>query len=88
MVKLTNEIVNFAAGNTDHYVAFADYFKHFNKEANNVSYGAYDSAVSLSDKAVKINNSFFAEVERMSGVSRQGVSVEAWASNPQVKWVR
>lgn len=88
MVKLTNEIVTFAAGNTDHYVAFADYFKHFNKETNNVSYGAYDNSKTLAEKSTKINESFFAEVERMSGVSRSGISVEAWASNPQVKWVK
>lgn len=33
-----------------------------------------------------LNQGFFAEIERMSGVSRDGIANDAWASNPSVRW--
>ena len=35
-----------------------------------------------------LNKAFFAEVERKSGVSRDGLTSGAWIANPQVHWVR
>lgn len=40
------------------------------------------------EKASILNGAFFAEVERQSGVVREGLATEAWISNPQVKWVK
>ena len=77
---LSNEIVKFAAGNTDFFVAFQDYYNHVNKM------GAYDESVSLSEKSEKINSAFFAEVEKRSGVTRSAENAESWAANPMVQW--
>lgn len=33
-----------------------------------------------------LNDAFFAEIEKKSGVSRAGLAPEAWASNPSVQW--
>ena len=33
-----------------------------------------------------LNQGFFAEIERISGVSRDGIANDAWASNPSVRW--
>lgn len=69
---LNQEIVTFAAGNTDYYVAFQDYY--FNKAAR------------TSENHDKLQNAFFAEIEAKSGVKREGLTVEAWMSHPSVKW--
>ena len=68
---LTNEIVNFAGDNTDFYLGIAEYFAKAEK-----TQADHDT----------INKGFFAEVERHSGVSREGLAPEAYASNPSVKW--
>ena len=39
------------------------------------------------EKADLLQSAFFAEMERKSGVSREGLSAEAWMSHPSVKWV-
>lgn len=69
---LNQEIVNFAAGNTDFYVAFQDYY--FNKEAKTM------------ENHDKLQSAFFSEVEKKAGVTRDGLSVEAWMSHPSTKW--
>ena len=33
-----------------------------------------------------LNQGFLAEIERMSGVSRDGIAHDAWASNPSTRW--
>ena len=69
---LSNEIVTFAGkDNLDFYVGFSEYFTKEKKTEE--------------DKTA-INNAFFAEVERVSGVTRENLVVEAWMSNPSVKW--
>lgn len=78
-MKLSNEIVTFAAGDTKFFEAFQDYYNQVNKT------GAYDETVSLSEKSEKINNAFFAEIEKRSGVKREG-NENAWAAHPSVKW--
>ena len=69
---LTNEIVTFAAGNTDFYVAFQDYYTN--------------KASRTSENHDKLQNAFFAEIEAKAGVKREGLTVEAWMSHPSVKW--
>lgn len=69
---LNQEIVTFAAGNTDYYVAFQDYY--FNKAAR------------TSENHDKLQNAFFAEIEAKSGVKREGLTVEAWMSHPSNQW--
>lgn len=69
---LTQEIVNFANGKTDLYEATQRYFQFENERT--------------SENTEKLNKAFFAEIERMSGVSREGVEATAWAMNPSNKW--
>lgn len=38
------------------------------------------------EKAELLNKAFFVEIERQSGVAREGLSLGAWTSNPQVTW--
>ena len=85
MPKLSNEIVKFANGNTDFYVAFGDYYNHVNSNEGR-KFGAFDTSVSLDEKSDKVHKAFFAEVERVSGVKRTADNAEAWAANPQVQW--
>lgn len=71
-MKLSNDIVNFAKGNTDFYEATSRYFQFENERT--------------ADNNEKLNNAFFAEVERQSGVAREGVDASAWAQHPSVRW--
>lgn len=49
---------------------------------------AYDNYHNPSpEKETLLNKAFFAEVERKSGVSRKGLTLEAWMSHPSVTWV-
>ena len=48
---------------------------------------AYDNYHNPSpEKETLLNKAFFAEVERKSGVSREGLTLEAWMSHPSVTW--
>ena len=38
------------------------------------------------EKKAIIQNAFFSEIERKSGVSRQGLTPEAWMTHPSVRW--
>lgn len=69
---LNQEIVTFAAGNTDCYVAFQDYF--------------CNKAVQTSENHEKLNKAFFAEVNAKSGVNAEGLSTEALLSHPSYRW--
>ncbi len=70
-MALSNEITTFAS-NVDFYVAFQDYYMNRDKMT--------------SENTEKLQNSFFAEMEAKSGVSRSGLSVDAWIAHPSVKW--
>lgn len=86
MANLSNEIVAFAAGNTDFFVAFQDYYFNYQDVCHGRKLGGYDSSVSLEQKEDKVSKCFFAEVEKRSGVARDGVNPESWAGHPNVKW--
>lgn len=86
MANLSNEIVQFAAGNTDFFVAFQDYYYNYENAFHGRSLGPYDANVSLDEKESKVTECFFSEVEKRAGVVRAGVSPEQWASHPNVKW--
>ena len=48
---------------------------------------AYDNYFNpTAEKETLLNKAFFAEVERKSGVSRDGLAPEAWMSHPSVQW--
>lgn len=85
-MNLSNEIIQFAAGNTKFYEQFVDYHFHKSDVENGRKLGAYDANVSLSEKQTKVNEAFFAEVERLSNCVRTADNVDAWAANPVVRW--
>lgn len=69
---LTNkELIMFAGENTDFYEAAMSYFCDKKQGAEN--------------KAL-MNEAWFAEVERKSGVSRQGNAIDAWIAHPATRW--
>lgn len=86
MATISNEIVQFANGNTDFYVAFADYHNHKAADEWKQEMGSYDRSVSLSEKADKVRRAFFAEVERLAGCKMTDENKDAWMANPMTKW--
>lgn len=85
-MNLSQEIIAFAKGNTDFYVAFNDYHNHKAAEEWKQNFGSYDKNVSLSEKADKVRNAFFAEIQKLSGVERTADNSDAWMANPMVRW--
>ncbi len=71
---LSNEIIAFANGHTDLYEAAERYYRFENERTG--------------ENADKLTKAYFAEIERKSGVVREGMDVMAWANHPSVKWVR
>lgn len=68
---MNKELVQFAAGNTDFYEAAMSYF--------------CDKKQTSENKAL-MNDAWFAELERKSGVTRAGNENGAFENNPMVKW--
>lgn len=87
MNKLPLNVIAFAGNNTSVYECFRDYYFHYMDEVAGKKYGPYDSSVSLDEKDKKMSKALMAEVERVSCMKRpDGVPIEAWATNPTVKW--
>lgn len=70
---MDKNLVEFAGENTDFYEAAISYF--------------CDKKQSAENKAL-MNEAWFAEVERKSGVSRQDNAVDAWIAHPATRWVK
>lgn len=85
MPNLSKEIVQFANGNTNFYTAFQDYYAHDTYSRTGKRIATFSDKLSLDEKATKVNNAFFKEVERVSGVTRTAENKEYWASNPVVR---
>lgn len=86
MATISNEILQFAAGDASFYVKFQDYFFHKSEVENGRKIGAYEANVSLAQKSESIKEAFFAEIEKVSGVRRTAENAEAWMANPMVRW--
>lgn len=85
-MAISDEIIQFANGNTDFYEAFADYHNHKAAEEWNSKMGAYDHNVSLSVKSGKVRDAFFAEVERLSGCKLTDENKDMWMANPMTRF--
>lgn len=85
-MAISNEIIAFANGNTDCYVAFADYHNHKAAEEWGQNMGAYDKSVSLADKSAKVRTAYFAELERLSGCKMDESNKDFFFANPMVKY--
>lgn len=68
---MNKDLVAFAGDNTDFYEAAISYFCDKKQTAEN--------------KAL-MQDAWFAEIERKSGVSRDGNAVDAWIAHPSVQW--
>lgn len=89
MPNISNEIVTFCAGGektSDFITAFQDYYVQTRDMRDGLKLFAYDTNTSYDEKAQKISDAFFAEVEARSGVKRSPENVNAWCANPNVKW--
>lgn len=71
-MSLSNEIIAFASGDTTLYEAVERYYRFDNERT--------------SENEEKLTKAFFAEIEKKSGVSREGVDAKAWAMHPSVRW--
>lgn len=90
MPNVSNEIVTFCAGNekTSNFIAaFQDYYVQTREMRDGLKLFSYDTSVSYDAKAKKISDTFFAEVEARSGVKRTPENINAWCTNPNVRWV-
>lgn len=80
-------IVKFAGENNNFYNRCEDYFAHrISTETGKQTAVAFDASHSLIAKQNEIQQEFFAEIDRVSGISREGLRPEAYAANPQVVW--
>lgn len=86
MANISAELVAFAKGNADFYVAFEDYHNHKSAEEWHQSMGAYDKNVSLSEKSAKVRNAFFAEIEKISGCKMDEANKDTYFANPMVRY--
>ena len=71
-MSLSTEIIAFAKGDTTLYEAAERYYRFENERT--------------SENADKLTKAFFGEIERQSGVTREGLDPNAWANHPSVKW--
>lgn len=71
-MSLSNEIITFAKGDTTLYEAAERYYRFENERT--------------AENAEKLTKAFFSEIERQSGVVREGLDVGAWTNHPSVKW--
>lgn len=85
-MSIAPEIVAFANGNTTLYERFADYHNHKSEADWGHKMGSYDASVTLSEKQKKVNEAYFAEIERLSGCERKPENADSWAVNPMVRW--
>lgn len=85
-MMISNELVNFAKGNTDFYVAFADYHNHKAAEEWGTNMGSYDKSRTIAEKAPLIRDSFFAEIAKMSGCEFTEQNKDSWLANPVNQW--
>lgn len=72
-MKFSNDVVKFFS-NTDFVECFSDYY--------------YNTDKMTAEQHSKIENAFFAEIEKKAGIAREGITAEAWASHPSVQWVK
>lgn len=89
MAKLPECVVTFAQNdeNLKTYEKMRDYYNHYCFATMNKTVGDFDASVTLSEKEDKMNKALISEVERVGGVSKvEGISFEAWSTNPTVKW--
>ena len=85
MVKIPNNVLAFAEGNTDLYAGFADYFNHNASTKHKMENLVFNGQVKFSEKEAEINKLFAEEVKRVSGIPWT-FSDKVMASNPQVTW--
>lgn len=89
MMNMPLNIVRFANNDPDRlsiYEGMKDFFTHTMSERQGKDYGSYDNTLTLSQKEEKLNTHLFSEIERISGVPREGMDILTWSKNPLVKW--
>lgn len=86
MATISNEVVTFAKGNTDFYVAFADYHNHKAAEEWGQNMGAYDRSRTIAEKAPLIREAYFAELERISGQKIDKDNLDVSLANPMIRY--
>lgn len=89
-IKLPKSVIDFAAGNTELFEGFVDYWNQYRSETTDRKYSfALDDdgkRIPLSVKEKAVNESILREVARRSGVDMSTMSVEQAASHPLVSW--
>lgn len=86
-MKLSNNILTFAQGNTSVFEKFADYMRHYRSEIQGVKSLVFDKNVSFAEKEAEMNKDLLKTVERYVGRSKPSeMSFAVWAGDPTVKY--
>lgn len=89
-IKLPKSVIDFAAGNTEVFEGFVDFWNQYRSETTDRKYSfALDDdgkRIPLSVKEKAVNESIMREVARLSGVDMSSMPPEQAASHPLVSW--
>lgn len=85
-MKIPANVVNFAAGNTDLYEAFVDYFNHYRYQETNDSKYEFSDNMKFAEKEEKMNAAIRKEIVRLSGVNMNEFPLETYINHPLVKY--
>ena len=87
MSRLPMNIISFAKDNEKVYEQMRDYYFNYMSEVKKQDIAPYDKQKSLAEKEEKVNKNLLSEINRVAGMSMpEGMSFEAWSTNPMVKW--
>ena len=91
MIKLPASVVAFAAGDTQLYDAFVDYWNQYRSENSSKKFpfstvDANGKPISFSEKEELLNASLLREVSKVSGVDFSSDAIERVATHPMVSW--
>lgn len=84
-MKISKNVMQFAAGNMDLFAKFADYWKHYQATQEKNTKVEYDTTVTFAEKEDKLNAALKKEIIRRSGVSYANeTNIDEWFSHPLV----
>lgn len=85
MIRIPDNVLMFANGDTDLYKAWGDYFNHY-RAVNFKADVDYDRTVSFEEKTDKLHKAIEAKVGEVAGINNTGFSDAVWKTNPNYRW--
>lgn len=85
MIRIPDNVLMFANGDTDLYKAWGDYFNHY-RAVNFKADVDYDRSVSFDEKTEKLHKAIEARIGEVAGINNTGFSDAVWKTNPNYRW--